>query len=341
MSVVLHLDTEAWREHLRSVAEQTPGLVPVAKGNGYGFGLERLAQEAALLGSDVLAVGTQQEIARVRAGGWQGDVVVLTPWSPADGPEVLHDQKVVSTIGRLDDLEAARRENPTARVVVEVMTSMRRHGLPVEDLPKVSQRLGELGLEGWTIHLPMVAADRLGEARALSAAALAAVRTPLWLSHLTEQEYATLAGEVSVVTRLRVGTRLWLGAPATRRTTARVLDVHPVRRGERIGYWQRRMPSDGWVVVVAGGTANGIALEAPTAAATLRQRVLAVATGSMEAAGLALGPYTIAGKKRFFVEPPHMQSSLVFLPGACSIAIGDEVPVELRLTTATVDRIDG
>ena len=35
MSVTLHLGTEAWREHLRTVATQTPGLVPVAKGNGY------------------------------------------------------------------------------------------------------------------------------------------------------------------------------------------------------------------------------------------------------------------------------------------------------------------
>ena len=49
----------------------------------------------------------------------------------------------------------------------------------------------------------------------------------------------------------------------------------------------------------------------------------------------------MSGKKRFFVEPPHMQSSLVFLPGAGSVAVGDEVPVELRLTTATVDEIRG
>lgn len=341
MSVTLHLGTEAWREHLRTVATQTPGLVPVAKGNGYGFGLARLAREATMLGSDVLAVGTQPEVAAVRAGGWQGDIVVLTPWSPADGPELLHDEQVISTIARLDDLEAARRECPDARVVVEVLTSMRRHGLGVPDLPKLRFRLGELRLEGWTIHLPMVADDRLGEARALAAAALSAARAPLWLSHLTAEEYRTLSGEIAVDTRLRVGTKLWLGAPATRRTTARVLDLHPVSRGERIGYWQRRMPADGWVVVVGGGTANGIALEAPTAAATLRQRALAVATGSLEAAGLALSPYTICGRKRFFVEPPHMQSSLVFLPGACSVAIGDEVPVELRLTTASVDLVDG
>ncbi|MGO4957482.1 alanine racemase [Luteococcus sp. Sow4_B9] len=346
MSLALTIDTEAWRTHLANFADEAPGLVPVAKGNGYGYGLGRLAQETSLLAErnpaiDTLAVGTQPEIAQVRAGGWHGDIVVLTPWSRFDGEEVLHDERVISTIARLDDLAAAQSVNPRARVVLELMTSMRRHGLPVEDLGRISERLGDLQVEGWTIHLPMVAQDRLGEARALAAGALATRRAPLWLSHLTAQEYDTLRGEVSVPTRLRVGTKLWLGAPKTRRTTARVLDMHPVHRGERIGYWQRRMPTDGWVVVVSGGTANGIALEAPTAASTMRQRAITLASGSMEAAGLALSPYTIAGKKRFFVEPPHMQSSLVFLPGAGSVAVGDEVPVQVRLTTVTVDEIRG
>ena len=81
-------------------------------------------------------------------------------------------------------------------------------------------------------------------------------------------------------------------------------------------------------------------MEAPTSATTIRQRAIALATGSLEAAGLALSPYTVNGKKRWFLEPPHMQSSLVFLPAKeRPPAIGDEVPVELRLTTAIVDDI--
>ena len=37
MSLTLTVDGERWRAHLREVAEATPGIVPVAKGNGYGF----------------------------------------------------------------------------------------------------------------------------------------------------------------------------------------------------------------------------------------------------------------------------------------------------------------
>ena len=44
--ITLHLFGSRWREHLRIVAGATPGLVPVAKGNGYGFGLARLAEDA-------------------------------------------------------------------------------------------------------------------------------------------------------------------------------------------------------------------------------------------------------------------------------------------------------
>src|SRR5690606_5441153 len=124
--------------------------------------------------------------------------------------------------------------------------------------------------------------------------------------------------------RLRIGTELWLGAPSTRHATATVLDVHRVHRGDRIGYWQRRGPHGGGVVILAGGTAHGIAMEAPTSARSFRSRMISVATGSLEAIGRALSPYTIDGKKRWFAEPPHMQSSMVLLPeDARPPAVGD------------------
>ena len=54
MALTLYVDTTRWRAHHKHVQEQFPGLVPVCKGNGYGFGHERLAEEATRLGSDVL-----------------------------------------------------------------------------------------------------------------------------------------------------------------------------------------------------------------------------------------------------------------------------------------------
>lgn len=341
MSLTLHLDVEAWRRHLAQTRDAVPGLVPVAKGNGYGYGLARLADEATRLGVDVLAVGTSPEVAAVRAGGWRGDVVVLTAWSALDPTAValLDDPRVITTVGRLDDLAEVGRRRPGARVIVELLTSMCRFGIAPDEVARVRSLAQGLDVEGWTIHLPLKASDGAREAAALAERAVAAVPAPVWLSHLSPAECVRLGDQLPVETRLRMGTKLWLGAPGTRRTSARVLDVHPVRRGQKVGYWQHRMPRAGHVVVVAGGTAHGVALSAPTAGATLKQRLTSAASGAMEAAGFALSPFTIGGRKRTFVEPPHMQSSLVFVPAGVPVAVGDEVPVELRLTTATLDEI--
>lgn len=345
MGVVLHVPAADWRAHQRRVLAATPGLVPVAKGNGYGFGLARLAAEAQALGVDTLAVGTSAEVSYVR-DAFDGRIVVLQPWRPGepDAEAQLADDRVIHTVSRVEDLAhlAAGAHRPT--VLLELLTSMRRHGLAVSELQAVRKVLADdsVNVAGWTIHLPMPAATggNLAEAERLAKAGLAVRQVPVWFSHLATADYDRLRAALYIGTRLRVGTELWLGGSVRRRTTATVLDVHPVKRGEKVGYWQRSIPADGQVVVVSGGTAHGVALEAPTAAANARQRLISAVNGSVEALGWARSPFTIAGKKRWFVEPPHMQSSMVFLPGSRGVpAVGDEIPVELRLTTATVDEV--
>ncbi|HEY6683122.1 MAG TPA: alanine racemase [Propionibacteriaceae bacterium] len=346
--VTLRLDAERWREHLRTVAGATPGMVPVIKGNGYGFGLGRLAEESMKLGVEVIAVGIPSEVAVVREA-FPDDVVILNPWDPSSklASELTREPSVITTVSRLRDLELLAGRGDRPRVLVEVLTSMQRHGIPADDLGQVAALLPGVRFEGWTIHLPLHADGRYAEAERLGYAALAAASGRLWFSHLPPEDTVTLARQLGgadsepVPVRQRVGTRLWLGDKAARSTTATVLDVHEIKRGERAGYRQRVCPADGWIVVVAGGTSHGIGMEAPTSAKTMRHRAIAFATGSLAAAGLALSPYTINGKKRWFLEPPHMQSSQVFLPRKeRPPRIGQEIPVELRLTTATVDYID-
>ena len=334
------------------MAGATPGLVPVIKGNGYGFGLARLAAEASTLGLDTIAVGTAPEVAQVREA-FPGSIVVLQPWRPNDplATELAADPRVITTVSVVDQLALLTAAGPSPRVLLEVLTSMRRYGIAADRLAEAARPLagphhGGVKFEGWTIHLPLFDDGRYAEAERLGRAALAARPGPLWLSHLPSSEAMAVARQLGgsdgdpVPIRQRVGTRLWLGDADSRTTTATVLDVHPVRRGERIGYRQRVVPADGWVLVIAGGTSHGVGLEAPSSAASIRQRAVALATGSLEAAGLSLSPYTVAGRKRWFLEPPHMQSSMVFLPAkATPPAVGDEVPVELRLTTATVDQV--
>src|SRR5680860_708257 len=119
MGLTLYVDGDRWRAHLTATLASHPGLVPVVKGNGYGFGICRLARKAGWLGVDTLAVGTYQEAAEV-APRFGGSILVLTPWRPSD-PAAVFSDRVMHTVGRLDDLERlgarADRAAPGRRVV--------------------------------------------------------------------------------------------------------------------------------------------------------------------------------------------------------------------------------
>ena len=119
-----------------------------------------------------------------------------------------------------------------------------------------------------------------------------------------------------------------------------LLDVEPLSRGERSGYRQHRAPGTGQLLVVSGGTAHGVALEAPKAVRGPTQRAKVLALGTLEAVGRNLSPFTWAGRQRWFVEPPHMQVSLLYLPhDVAPPELGAELDCEVRLTTTHPDRV--
>ncbi|MGB9012728.1 MAG: alanine racemase [Aeromicrobium sp.] len=346
MSFTLHVDAARWRAGIRRVVDATPELVPVIKGNGYGFGRDLLAREAVALGLDTIAVGTYAEVPAALAS-FTGDIMVLTPWRPFLSEVVLED-RVVHTVGRVEDIVALAHLAPGARIVLEGETSMSRHGLDRHELAAAVAALGDLEVVGFAIHLPLIGAGpaegHLREAESW-AAALAASQletTTLFVSHLTPTEIGQLSSRRPHLTiRPRICTAVWLGDLGALSVRAEVLDRHTVGRGERVGYRQRAISRDGVLLVVAGGTSHGVGLEAPRAASGVLNRGKTLAKGGLEAAGLALSPFTIAGKQRWFAEPPHMHVSLVLVPADVEApAIGDTVDVAVRYTTTTFDRIE-
>jgi len=335
----LNVDGDRWRAHLRRVADGQPGLVPVAKGNGYGFGLARLARKADWLGVETLAVGTYEELPEV-ADRYPGDLVVLTPWRPFADPGTLaakHRHRVVHTVGRPADLDALLAVEPGARVVLERLTSMKRHGFSGPDLRTALTRTRS---EGVAVHLPLAEGAHLAEVEAVLAEA-GDVRQ-LWVSHLTDDELAALrTAHPGVRVRPRIGTDLWLGDREALTVTSTVLDVHPVAKGEAFGYRGRAAPKDGHLLVVSGGTAHGIGLESPMSGSGLRDRAATVARGGLDAAGKVRSPFWVDGEQRLFAEPPHMQASMLFLPGGATVpAVGDTVDARVRYTATTFDRVE-
>lgn len=341
MSLTLYVDGDRWRTHLRAVHDRYPTIVPVIKGNGYGFGNGRLARKSGWLGADTVAVGTYAEVDDVRTR-FDGSILVLTPWRPFE-QQVVHDKRVVHTVGRLEDLRELSARTDRPRVVLERMTSMRRHGFSARGLREAGALLTDaVRVEGAAIHLPMAHGSHLAEAERLMTDVVAAglPSNRVYVSHLTDAEFTKLAAAYpDFELRPRVGTNLWLGDRDALTVRATVLDAHPVERGDVFGYRGRSAPKSGTILVVSGGTAHGIGLEAPPAVEGLRQRAVTLAKGGLDAAGFVRSPYTIGGKHRLFAEPPHMQASMLFLPhGAPVPEVGAEVDVRVRFTTTTFDR---
>lgn len=339
MSFTVYVDEARWRAHLRATVEATPGIVPVVKGNGYGLGNVRLAEEAARLGVDTVAVGTPDELPAVR-DAFPGDVLVLTPSYPR--PFEDPSGRVVQTAAHLETLRAGGG----ARVVVEAVTSMHRHGLGSEDVALLAGLLGDVRLDGLAFHLPMdrhggydPAAEVAGWLQRLAAAGVPTGTA--WVSHLTAAELAGLRRDFPATTfRPRIGTALWLGDRGALQARGTVLDVHRLARGTHYGYRRRRAARDSQLVVVSGGTAHGVALEAPHTVRGPVGRGKALAVGTLAAANLSLSPFRWDGKQRWFAEPPHMHVSLLLLPASVDPpAIGTELDCDVRFTTLHPDRV--
>ena len=375
MAFTLRIDSEKWHNHLHAVYQSitvASGMppVPVIKGNGYGLGQALLAAEAMNLGADTIAVGTVFEVESI-ASVTEGDIIVLEPFDQRDAAASAHwwevgqkyySGRIIRTIATPEALHQLLEGPGEVRVIVEARSSMSRFGFSEDELlgslknEKVRHAMatGRIFIEGLSVHLPLERSGPDAHAHEVMRwAGLWQAETAVWeghsppapivwVSHCTDSELAlikTSLREVSV--RMRVGTQLWLGDRSVLSARATVLAVHPLSEGMKVGYRQRTGPKDSSVVVLSGGTSHGIGLTAPSPSTTIRQKIVSLGTGALDATGRAMSPFTIGGKQRWFVEPPHQHVSMVWLPNSGPLPrIGDQVPTEVRFTTSRFDSVE-
>jgi alanine racemase len=289
-----------WRSHVASVVNAVDGLVPVVKGNGYGFGrieLARLAGEFA----DTVAVGTVHELEGLPA---ELNVVVLTPTltPPATTAPIL-------TVG--SDAHIAALQGWSGRVLVKLASSMQRFGRGDELVERASA--GGLDVVGVSIHPPLAGTtdDHAREIVDLLDAVDPAL--PVWVSHLDPAAVATLPE--SHTYRLRLGTALWHGDKSFLHLDADVLDVRGVDAGRPAGYRQGPVAGDGHLVMIGAGTANGVA---------------PLPDGR--------SPFHFERRRLALHEPPHMHTSMAFVPAGEPLPeVGNRVDLQRPLTQTTVD----
>jgi alanine racemase len=302
VTVRLTVDRDRWWHHVTGVAAEVEGLVPVVKGNGYGFGRAGLAVAAAKL-SPLLAVGTIHELDGLPD---ETTAVVLTPTlQPPDSTDP------VLTVGSLAHVRAL--EGWEGRVIVKLTSAMRRYGGDI-DLVVDAQRAG-LRTVGVAIHPPLAGTDE--ERRAGIVERLAEIDPSLdvWVSHLAPTTYETLPDTHRY--HLRLGTYLWHGDREALHLEADVLDTRPVSDGDRAGYRMHTVPGDGTLVMIGAGTANGVTpLED------------------------SRSPFHHARMRLSLIEPPHMHTSMAFVPaGDPCPRPGEWVDVQRPLTMTSVDEL--
>lgn len=292
-------------------------LVPVVKGNGYGFGRARLAAVAAELASTI-AVGTVFELDDIPPGT---TALVLTPLAPGQAARVPSDGVIV-TVGSVADI--ATLNGRIGPAVVKLASTMRRFGATPDEVPAVLAAAGHTGLDivGAALHLPLDGDDaaRVAEVAAWIEllSAMGFTRRELWVSHLAPPSLAGLAAaHPDWRFPVRVGTALWHGDKSTLHLTADVLVVRPIAAGERAGYHATAAPADGWLAVVGAGTAHG---------------VTPLDDGR--------SPFHFRRRRVALLERPHMHSTTLFVPATDrALAIGDAVDVQRPLIAVTADEL--
>lgn len=302
MTIRLTVDRDRWWNHVTDVAATVEGLVPVVKGNGYGFGRAGLAIAASRL-SPLIAVGTVHELA-----GLPDDVtpVVLTPsWTAPDGTEP------VLTVASSAHIEALR--GWSGRVIVKLSSKMRRYGGRVE-LVAEAQRAG-LRTVGVSIHPPLAGTDDDRVRQIVRHLPSIDPSLDVWVSHLAPATYDALPDSHHY--KLRLGTYLWHGDREALHLEADVIDTHPVTTGDRAGYHLTEVPGPGTLVMIGAGTANG---------------VTPLADGR--------SPFHFQRTRLALLEPPHMHTSMVFVPkdGPCPVP-RQWVDLQRPLSVTTVDEL--
>ena len=320
MSLVLTVDEAVWNglvDRALAVAG-IDSVIPVVKGNGYGFGRAWLAAHSVKLGVTTIAVGTVHELPT--ATGLGADVVVLTP--SLDGDLAGLPDDAVLTVGSTTQVAHLVEHGCTAPVVVKLQSSMRRHGFTPDELGSavVRAQLDQLDVVAYAIHPPLAGDDAAHVAEIEHWLAPLDGHRPasIDVSHVSVESFAALRDRhPGRRFRLRLGTAMWHGDKSMLHLGADVLAVRPVARGTPAGYRATPVPGDGHLVLIGAGTATGVTL-----------------------LDGGLSPFHHARHRLTLLEAPHMHTSMAFVPAGDPLPdVGGVVDVQRPLTMITPDRV--
>lgn len=316
MTLQLNVDSAAWRRHVSETAKSLGDLIPVVKGNGYGFGRATLIEHAQQISHDI-AVGTIFEAHDVPSNC---RAFVLTPAGKALPPQKNLAKNIVLTVGSVSHVQNLRDAGWHGDVVIKLRSSMNRYGADSSELSALVAAVQAAGLNqiGWSVHPPLDGTPQSHATEIGNIISGVDSDLPWFVSHVDAENLTDLRKKfANKKIRVRSGTQLWLGDKSMFELNADVLDARPVKSGNVVGYRNITLHQDGTLVMIGAGTSHGVQL-----------------------VGAELSPFHFNSTRLSLVEPSHMHTSMVFVPAnQTAPKTGDMVDVQQPLTRVYPDII--
>jgi len=311
----LTVQRDAWLSAVHATARQFGDLVPVIKGNGYGFGASMLMQHALLL-ADTIAVGTIYESRTVPTSHAP---MVLTPVGDDIASLTVHPRTIL-TVGSSRHVDTLHRLGFRGRVVIKLRSSMNRYGIDVDQVDDMRRAVFAAGCElaGWSLHPPLPTAESDHASEASSWLSQIDDVLPLFVSHLSPDSLSALRTRYPNHRIIaRSGTELWLGDKTHVRLSTEVLEIRRDLTGTA-GYRLTNVPHGASIIMVGAGSSQGIS---------------PLADGK--------SPFHFGNHRMALLELPHMHTSMLCVePTAPCPTFGDAIDVQQPMTRVTPDVID-
>ena len=316
MTLQLRVDSAAWGRHVSETANSLGDLIPVVKGNGYGFGRATLIKHAKKISCDI-AVGTIFEAEDVPS---DCRAFVLTPVGKIMPAAKNLAKDLVLTVGSVHHVQNLRDASWRGEVVIKLRSSMNRYGAEISELETLVTAVQDAGLTqvGWSVHPPLDGTSQCHATEISNIISSVDSDLPWLVSHIDAKSLTDIRQKFADKTiRLRSGTQLWLGDKSMFELTADVLDTRSVTSGAVVGYRNITLHQNGKLVMIGVGTSHGVQL-----------------------VGAELSPFHFNLTRLSLVEPSHMHTSMVFVPtNQTAPEPGELVDVQQPLTRVFPDVI--